>query len=270
MPVTVTERFESRIVALSQTSPWVETRWLVRGTEDPLEVRSALYVETPAVYDPWGGGQMFLPRASVQYRPLGPELWEATVRYETVPATGESVISFDTTGGRQHITQSKQTLRRYPSNALDMRGAIGVSGDAVEGVDIVTPVFEFAETHYRPSANMQPAYIQTLYQLTGRVNASSFRGFAAGEVLFLGATASRRGAGDWQVTYRFAASPNASGIVIGNISGIIKRGWEYLWVRYVDDDGGEGEPRGLVKVPVGVYIERLYDDADFALLDIGS
>ena len=59
----------------------------------------------------------------------------------------------------------------------------------------------------------------------------------ARECLFLGAAGSKRGADDpsslklrragWEITYRFAASPNRTGITVGEITGIAKKGWEY-------------------------------------------
>lgn len=40
------------------------------------------------------------------------------------------------------------------------------------------------------------------------LDVDGWRAFAAGEVLFLGASGSKRGEEEWEITYRFAASPN--------------------------------------------------------------
>ncbi|HMN39746.1 MAG TPA: hypothetical protein PKE29_02805 [Phycisphaerales bacterium] len=116
---------------------------------------------------------------------------------------------------------------------------------------------------------MTPSYKGTLFSLTGKVNTGAFKGFQPGEVLFLGASGSRRGTDpddDWEITFRFAASPNASGISVGSISGISKKGWEYLWVRYADqEDTGS---HAIVKRPVAAYVERVYDEGNFAGLGI--
>ena len=145
-------------------------------------------------------------------------------------------FSFDTGGVTAHITQSLATISRYaPSGtAPDCQGAIGVTSDSVEGTDITVPVYNFTETHYLPIATVTGAYKAALFQLTGKVNNAPFKGFATGEVLFLGASGSQRGADDWEITYRFAASPNVTGLAVGPITGINKKGWEYLWVRYAD------------------------------------
>ncbi|MBM3854743.1 MAG: hypothetical protein FJ399_16585, partial [Verrucomicrobia bacterium] len=231
MPITVTEKFESR-KSTKGDNPSAELVYTVRGTNDDLAARAAAESESPANYDT-------IPRQSVSVEPVGDELWEAVVYYGRpqgggLPQTGENVFSFDTGGGTQHITQSKDTVSTHAASgktAPDFQGAIGVTADSVEGVDITVPVYQFAETHYFPDEVVTPAYKGTLFSLTGKVNSGSFRGFQPGEVLFLGATGSKRGTdpqADWEISFRFAASPNASGLSVGPITGISKKGWEYL------------------------------------------
>jgi hypothetical protein len=91
---------------------------------------------------------------------------------------------------------------------------------------------------------------------------------AAGERLFLGASGSQRGTENWETTFRFAGSPNRTGIQIGSITGIAKKGWEYLWVRYADES--DESARAFVKKPVGAYVERAYEEGDFSALGIGT
>lgn len=65
---------------------------------------------------------------------------------------------------------------------------------------------------------------------------------------------------------RFAANPNRTGIAIGDITGIDKKGWEYLWVRYEDvEDAGA---KMIVKRPAAVCAEKVYKEGDFGLLGI--
>jgi len=49
--------------------------------------------------------------------------------------------------------------------------------------------------------------------------------------LFVAATGTKRGGGDWEIGYRFAASQNVAGLTVGDIAGIDKKGWKHLWVR---------------------------------------
>jgi hypothetical protein len=275
VPITVEEAFDSRRSGSGQNAS-AELLYIVRGTDDDLAARTALAAAAPVQYDG-------MPLRSVAIEPgEAPLMWKGEARYAPIsasfsgpPQTGDSVFSFDTGGGSQHITQSKETVSTHAppgstGGAPDFGGAIGVTSDSVEGVDIVVPVYQFAETHYLPDAQVTPTFRGALFALTGRVNDAPFKGFNAGEVLFLGASGSKRGTGagaDWEIAFRFAASPNAASISIGDIEGISKKGWEYLWVRYGDDVDETAD--ALVKRPVAAYVERVYDGGDFSQLGIG-
>jgi len=268
MPVTVDEKFESRLVTTGQ-NPSAELRYNVRGTNDDVQARSALAAAAPAGFDLFGTGLVFLPRETVTIQPAGDRLWEGIVRYASTPQTNESVFAFDTGGGTQHIAQSLQTVGAYGSlgqPAPNFKGAIGATADSVEGVDITVPVYQFSETHYIDDAYITPAYKGTLFALTGKVNSGPFKGFAQGECLFLGASGQKRGSGDWEINYRFAASPNVTGLAVGDIVGINKRGWEYLWVRYADEE--DTVAKALVKRPVAAYVEQVYPYGDLNALGI--
>ena len=275
MSIVCTENTGSRQVTDGQSAELVYT---IAGTADEAAAIAALKATAPATL----GG---LKRQPVSVEPVhvdtanpGTCIWTGTATYAPFerrepPQTGDSVYNFDTGGGTQHITQSLSTVHRYAASgtAPDFKGAIGVTHDNVEGVDITVPVYNFSETHYLSAATVTTAYKGTLFQLTGKVNSGSFRGLAAGECLFLGASGSRRGTGpddDWEITFRFAGSPNRTGITVGPISGIAKKGWEYLWVRYADaEDTGSNT---LVKQPIAAYVEKVYEDGNFAALGIGS
>jgi len=88
--------------------------------------------------------------------------------------------------------------------------------------------------------------------------------FAEGEVLFLGASGSPRGDDSWEITLRFAASPNATDIPVGGITVPGKKGWEYLWVQY--KDAKDTNAKCIVKKPKRVIVDRVYDAGDFSLL----
>jgi len=214
-----------------------------------------------------------LVRQSLHIERTAEEVWEGSVRYgmKEPPETGDSTYQFDTGGGTQHITQGLETVGSYaPPGKVppNFRGAIGVTHDNVEGVDVTVPVYNFSETHYVATAQVTGAYKAALFLLTGRVNGAAFRGFAAGEVLFLGASGSKRGEDDWEISFRFAASPNVTGLTVGDIQNIDKKGWEYLWIRYADEE--DDAAKVLVKKPIAAYVERVYEDGDFEGLGIGT
>lgn len=77
-----------------------------------------------------------------------------------------------------------------------------------------------------------------------------------------------RAADDWEISFRFAGSPNRRGPVIGDIGGIGKRGWEYLWVSYPDDE--DDDTGSSVKRPAAICVEQVYEYGDSSMLGIGT
>ena len=259
MPITIDERYNSREATESE-DPNTELLYVVQGTDDDLLVKGLVAATAPAFYDG-------LKRDSFTISTVGGGVWECSVRY--VKLEDESQFTFDTGGGSQHISQSMATVGSYPASgeiAPDFHGAIGVNQDQIEGTDITVRVYNFTEMHFIDDALVTGGYKAALFYLTGRVNDAAFKGFAKGEVLFLGASGAKRGFEDWEITFRFAASPNVTGLSVGDITGIDKKGWEYLWVRYADAE----DQNVLIKRPIAVYVERVYENGDFAALGIGT
>jgi hypothetical protein len=228
MSITIDERVDSRSATESPDSPTTDLLYVVQGTDDDIDVRTSVEATAPSFY-------LGLIIQDYHIEPVGAGIWNISVRYGKAQRkeTGSSSFSFDTGGGTQHITQSRETVGAYAASGTppNFKGGIGVTTDAVEGTDVTVPIYSFSETHYIPVASVTNAYKAVLFALTGRTNGGSFRGFAAGEVLFLGASGSQRGEDDWEITFRFAASPNVTGLSVGDITGIAKGGWHYLWVR---------------------------------------
>ena len=86
--------------------------------------------------------------------------------------------------------------------------------------------------------------------------------------IFPGASSSKRGSDDREITFRFAASPNKTGLTVGDIVNINKKGWEYMWVRYADAE--DATAKAIVKKPAAVYVEKVYEEGDFSTLGIGT
>jgi hypothetical protein len=267
MAVTIEELWISRNVSTGG-SPQLEMAYLVSGTDDPI-VAIEQDPTDPVTVD---GISYFLKTKKVSR--IAEDKHELRCVYEpatSTPVENDSAYSFDTGGGNTHIMNSLETVGRYPSGAADQHNMIGVTGDSVDGVDIQIPTFTFSETHWKGLAFVDAAYKAVVAGLTGQVNNASFKGFAAGEVLFLGASGQRRGEHLWEITYRFSAQKNKTGQTIGPITNIAKKGWEYLWVRYVEGGKeGSGALACTVKKPISVYVERVYESGDFSTLDIGT
>ena len=225
---------------------------------------------------------------------LGDDAWQLQVTYvnrgaddETQPDPLRRSRSFDTTGGQQHITQALNNVTVltsktgsttittagetiYGTNAPSYNGAIGVDEDSVAGVDIVVPALTWTETYDVPHQYITSGYVKAVCGLTGSVNNNTFRSFAAGEVLFMGCSGTQqwdeqKGDGPWNLSYKFVASPNVTNQTIGSITGIAKRGHDYLWVRYEKDVSSDT----LIQKPRAVYVNKVYRDGNFEHLGIG-
>jgi len=259
MAGSISESYTSRKFTLG-ASRSRELVWDVVGTDDEDEVLTLVLGEAPAVY-------LGLVLQDVSAEPIGGGVWKGSARYANL----EVEYSFDTGGGTTKVLQSYSTVSSHAPTGMtapDYGGAIGVTDDRIEGVDVPAPGFQYAETHRVLAANVTPAYKRVLAELSGRTyNDATFKGWAAGEVNFLGCSGSKRADDYWTITYRFACSANATGLSVGDITGIDKLGWDYLWVRYADATDGVAE--AVVKRPVAAYVERVLLPADYSTLLIG-
>jgi hypothetical protein len=289
MALTWVEDGESRSATIvrrgrNATSSYVKS-YKVFGTTNDVELHAAINSEISGGNYGWqypgvADAQLWAEQYSVEY--LGDDAWQVQITYEKKGAEPQQpdpmkrTRSFDTTGGTMHITQA-ESESKFPANAPAQFNAIGVDDNGVNGVDIVVPQLQWQETYDVPAAYVSNTYIRGLATLTGTTNNSTFRGLEAGEVLFMGCSGSQewdsqKGNGPWSLTYRFVASPNAGSggtvpaITIGSITGINKKGHEYLWVRYES----EVDSSSLIKKPKAAYVNRVYRESNFALLGIGT
>lgn len=278
MPITLEEKFQSR-PATGGENAQTDLIFVLRGSDDEIALKAALVAGT----SPWYDG---LKRKTWHVEQVGNGLWEGTVRYSppdssTPEDVGSVSLSIDTTGGTMHITQSIVTVAKRgilvagdEKTPPDFKGAIGVTHDNVEGVDIIVPVFKFTATKVFALAGL-PSLL-SLYQLTGKVNTGAFTVtdtttglsivLADGECLFNGAKVNEpREDGNVEISYDFAANPNAT-LSIAGFAPIAKKGWEYLWVRYADavDEGA----KAIVKRPIAAYVEKVYEQAAFTGLGL--
>ena len=301
MPVTrFIETSESRSATLQRigkrAASTISLEFMAFGTSSDTEVHAYCntFFAANRFYDiaPY---RFMVESYSVEY--LGDEAFRVTANYTldgqdaANDGTNNNPLrrtrSFDTSGGTQHITQaeSEQVYSAAGPTGPGQFNAIGVDGDSVAGVDVVTPALQWTETYDVPSWYVTASYIKTVADLTGTVNNAYFRTFRPGEVLFAGCNGNQqwdaeKGDGPWTLQYKFIASPNrglpagATGttgsylppLSVGSISGIVKKGHEYLWVRYEDDV----DDSTLLKKPKHVYVNQVYREADFTGLGIGG
>lgn len=240
---------------------------------NPDEVaRSAMLTVAPLYFDLHGTGLVLLPRESVSVEPErnSQYLWHGTVRYSSrAREVAISRWSFSTDGGGEHVTQSLQTLAAYGfegSFPPDMGKALNVTDSGVEGLDLETPAFAFAETHTYPAVAITEGFCAVVFGLTKKVNNAAWRWFAQGEVLLRNVSGQSIDKDNWDITYEFLARPNRANFYVGAIEVALKRGHEYLWARYEKEINLNRNV--TVKVPTAVYVEKVYEEGNFALLGI--
>ena len=279
MPVTATELIDSREITVTTSGPVVKLKYIISETDSDATAYSELKSAAPQSYTVDG---IVTPRAALKVKPIHIEAgttghWEGTAEYSFPsansgggggPETGTSVYNFDTTGGTATYKHALDHIADYAASGTPPNhgGAINVTKEGVEGVDVITPNFGFTVTQYLADNLVNTATIATL---TGCVNNGGFYGFNAGEVLFLGATGTKRNDGtDWEINFRFACSPNFSNQVIqsplGNITVPTKLGWDYLWVEYIDHFDGTK----TVRAARAAHVERVYPYANLGALPV--
>ena len=106
--------------------------------------------------------------------------------------------------------------------------------------------------------------IKQLAGWTGYTNNDTWMTFEPNELLFLGSTGGDGSDTEAEVAYSFAASQNATGLTIGSIESIAKKGHDYLDVRWVDAvEQVNGKDRAIKQAKY-VYTHRVYDEVAFA------
>ena len=189
------------------------------------------------------------------------------VQYGILCNQNQSTWNYATTGGTTRVKQALQNIGNYApvgQTPPNYYGAIGVTKDGIEGVDIVTPNCSYRESHYKTLGIFTAAYANTLALMTGTVNNAPFRAWAAGEVLFAGGSMQSQDRNGVTIEYEFLLSPNATNIVAGDITVPSKYGWDYLWYTYytsLDETNG-----CLVEIPRSAHVDRVYPFTNFGVL----
>ena len=254
-----TVRFEERPTSGGSTlsPPTLTKEYFLSGIEDEYIAKAyAKAAVASEALTPEG----VLWRQDINMTHEGWNLWGVSVPYgKEKDDTGSFKFSFDTTGGTVHITSSKETIGKFPNTAANHKQLIGVHKDQVDGVDIVIPATKLNYSFKHAAGIINEAKARYLAKVTGMTNSVMWHGYQAGEVLLLGATGSDGTDAEAEINYSMAYSENVTGLSIGDIANIVKKGHQYAWIAYKDaEDSGKPSVQ-----PLAVYVERLYDEVDF-------
>lgn len=239
------------------------------ATDDPF---TALAGASPTTF----GG---LPRRTLEVVPIGPYSYGGTVTYGRAgrlgadapgPDVGDEEFSFRGSTESKHITVGREHIASLPSSPSNpFQGAIGVTADDVQGTDILVPVFGFSITKWFDATDVDQTFILNLRNKLAKVNSDSWRGHAAGEVLFVqvtGGPVNGPNSDIYELTFDFASSANLSSVAVGDLGTLNVKGWEHLWVRFKDDVN----TNKFVQVPESAHVERVYDTTAFSGIPISS
>lgn len=181
-------------------------------------------------------------------------------------------FSFSAGGGSKRVFTGK-TLKTAASPEADYVPApgnfVGWNGRTgqdfhVEGVDVPTAqIKESWEKEFKMS-QLTTKWRRKVATMIGKFNSKPFKGWEAGEVLFI--DCSFQGVADSsekiKVKFDFAINPNEEDAVIGGLRMGNKAGWDYAWVIPMQHQQ-EGNP-----IVAGAYISQVMDMADLNELGV--
>ena len=225
-------------------------------------MRSAVLAVAPATVSSFIG-VLTLDKLSREYVEEG-RSWLWTAEYNYVIPESTLTWGFDTQGGSVKVTYAPTD--KYPSTAPNFNGGIGFSNGELQGVEKVIPALKLHARYRWPKDTVTTAYVNSLAAMTGTINTSGWQGYAAGELLFLGASGEIVPGKPVEIEYQFAASSNAT-LTLGSISSIAKRGHDYLWLLWEDDE--DTTAKRLTKKMLAAYVAKVYSESSFTGLGIG-
>mgnify|MGYP003292735850 FL=1 len=180
----------------------------------------------------------------------------------------DPTISFDCGGGSKHLLYSLAQKKVFGDK--DPGGAIGWNGKTgddceITGVDIPTAQLRETYTVQMRVSKLSTSYKKKVAALVGKVNSGTFKGWSAGEVMFLGMSYSTpaKKAKKVTVTFNFAIQPNESKVKVGGKS-VSKKGFEYVWA-ISKTVVNNGTPKMQVE---GIYVDQVCEYASFSSLGL--
>lgn len=269
MSITVKQAWTGVDLSLEQGSgsnsnSTATVTYIVEGTEDDITACTSAYEFAPDEFS-----EIPKKSASVAER-LTDTAWKIEVNYgsESKSSSGDSgdesdeaTMNFDCSAGTKHMTQAIEQTCVYAGSgeskdSTDEASAVpigwnGKDGSESEAAGVDVSIGELRETYTKTMSKSKvtgTSWKRKVAELVGKVNSGSFKGWSAGEVMFLGCSysAPSKGSKKVAVSFHFAIRLNESkATVAGQNVGSVK-GFEYLWA-LTDDEVKDGERKRKVK-----------------------
>ncbi len=269
MSITVKQAWAGVDLSLEQGSgsnsnSTATVTYIVEGTDSDLTACTSAYEFAPDEFS-----EIPKKSASVAER-LTDTAWKIEVNYgsESKSSSGDSgdesdeaTMNFDCSAGTKHMTQAIEQTCVYAGSgeskdSTDEASAVpigwnGKDGSESEAAGVDVSIGELRETYTKTMSKSKvtgTSWKRKVAELVGKVNSGSFKGWSAGEVMFLGCSysAPSKGSKKVAVSFHFAIRLNESkATVAGQNVGSVK-GFEYLWA-LTDDEVKDGERKRKVK-----------------------
>ena len=256
--------------------PTGTTYWMYLGdAEDDAAAQLAFDAGLPGFY-------LGSPQLDYRATHMGNGVYLAEVHYGLAPplSIGETVWEIDNSAGREKIYQSKSTVRRQRAHTgdplIDFGGAIGVTDEGVEGVEIFVGGGKMTAKRRYIQGDFASNYVEQVEQLLcnpPRTNDAEFSfiwqgqtyTFAAGELLMVGIHGSTVDLQRVEVDHEFMISRNRTDIPLQGFDATVsKNGHEAYWISF-QKTVSNGR---MSKRPIQYNAEQVYDAGDFSILQI--
>lgn len=269
MSITVKQAWTGVDLSLEQGSgsnsnSTATVTYIVEGTEDDITACTSAYEFAPDEFS-----EIPKKSASVAER-LTESAWKIEVNYgsESKSSSGDSgseddeaTMNFDCSAGTKHMTQAIEQTCVYAGSgeskdSSDEASAVpigwnGKDGSESEAAGVDVSIGELRETYTKTMSKSKvtgTSWKRKVAELVGKVNSGSFKGWNAGEVMFLGCSysAPSKGSKKVSVSFHFAIRLNESKATVAGQNIGSKKGFEYLWA-LTDDEVRDGERKRKVR-----------------------
>jgi len=218
-----------------------------------------------------------VPRVDISAEPIdgSDDKWDIEILYSLNPSStispqivGDEVTTFTTGGGSTRLKQALRHVESYAPDgetAPDHGGAINVTDQGIEGVEIIVPAWTMRIEKLFDSVQVTQGFLNGIFEATGGVNNASFRGFNPGELLLARVDGQPASEESYRISYDLIGSANVTDLTVGTITGISKEGHDYLWSEHETkiENEGTSDARAVRKLKA-IHIEEVYPRVDLS------
>lgn len=277
----VKQSYEAKATSMFSDGSYksLEVPYIVTGIQDiengENEALNAVREQTPATYY-----SLQLKYVEIESRDNDATYHVKAVYEKNSIASGdneqdeEATVSFDCGGGSTTVkTAYSQTIiygNVDPGKAVGWNGKEGDESE-VSGVEVPTAQLRESYTKVMRLSRLTTQYKRKVAGMVGCVNSSEFKGWNAGEVMFLGMSyaAPDKSSSRVTVTYNFSIQQNENATLSGSTGGVVnyfKKGFQYVWsIMYEKYDEKNKRPRVYLR---GLFLADVCKYKDFGELGL--